>query len=180
MTRTILIVVATWSMTAMAAQPATPAPQPIAPSTRPAQKSAEETLRQMLQSSPTAAQPIKPVPDAAPVNDATSGSGAVAPNAPTVPLIREGTLFLDRIGRITRTGDGFWWEFRLEADGSALNDPPMLMLPCKKLQQMEDSVRTSYRDLKIRISGEVMEYRGRNYLLVHRWASVADVAQPLQ
>ena len=56
----------------------------------------------------------------------------------------------------------------------------MLMLPCKKLQQMEDSVRTSYRDLKLRISGEVMEYRGRNYLLLHRWASVADVAQPLQ
>ena len=167
----IAVVAALLASTAMA--------QTTQPATRAGQQSAEETLRQMLESSPQTAQPLRPAPDQTPQTDATSGQGAVAPEAPAVPLMREGTLLLDRIGRLTRTRDGLL-EFTLEADGSALSDPPLILLPNRRLSQLEDAVRISQRDVKVRVSGEVTEYRGRNYLLLQRWAQVPDVVQPLQ
>ena len=176
---------------AQATRPAPPAPVSPAPpqppqpvvttppaTTRPTNRSAEETLRQMLQPQGTAARPLTPVPaDAPPAVDETSGVNAVAPNAQPQRLMREGTLLLDRLGRLTRGDDGF--ELALAADGRAMTDPPLKLLPNRKLMQLEDRVQSSYRDLQVRVSGEVMEYRGRNYLLLQRWAVVADVAQPL-
>jgi len=50
----------------------------------------------------------------------------------------------------------------------------------RRLMQLETQVQGSYRDVKIRASGEVMEYKGRNYLLLNRWSVVPDVTQPLQ
>ena len=155
--------------------------RPVARATQPTagQRSAEQTLRELLQSSPQTAQPIRPTAPQAPQTDVTSGPGAVAPGASLQPLIREGTLLLDRVGRLTRAGSGVW-EFTLDADGSALADPPLVLLPNSKLSQLEDAVRTSYRDMKVRVSGEVTEYRGRNYLLLGRWTALPDVVQPLQ
>jgi hypothetical protein len=111
--------------------------------------------------------------------DETSGAGAVAPNAQPRTLLREGTLLLDRVGRLTRGEDGKL-EFTIDADGRGMADAPLVLLPNRALARLEGAVQTSYRDLKIRASGEVMEYRGRNYLLLQRWSVVPDVAQPLQ
>src|SRR5688500_14019780 len=65
--------------------PATPATQPLVTtppaSTRPINRSADETLRQMLQPQGDAARPLKPVEEAPPAVDATSGVAAVAPGA---------------------------------------------------------------------------------------------------
>src|SRR5689334_14151197 len=47
--------------------------------TRPTNRSAEETLRQMLQPQGESARPLQPIPDAPPAVDATSGDAAVAP-----------------------------------------------------------------------------------------------------
>jgi hypothetical protein len=169
---------------AASAPPAHATTQPFVsttpPSTRPTNRSAEETLRQMLQPQGEAARPLRPVEAAPPAVDETSGAGAVAPNAAPRTLLREGTLLLDRIGRLTRAEDGRRLEFTIDSDGRGLADAPLILLPNRKLMQLEGSVNTSYRDLKIRASGEVMEYRGRNYLLLQRWSLVPDVAQPLQ
>ena len=153
---------------------------PLATS-RPTNRSAEDILRQMLQPQGQAAQPLKPIPDLPPAVDATSGQGAVLPNATTQPLTREGTLVLDRVGRLTPGADGKSFEFTLEGDnGVALADPPMVLLPCRKLMQLEDQVQNSYADQKLRVSGEVMEYRGRNYLLLTRWNVIPESVKPLQ
>ena len=167
------------------------AQQQPAPTTRPAteqpltqqqlqQRSAEEMLRQMLRPSTQAAQPLRPIPDEPVPVDATSGGGAVIPNATTQPLTREGTMLLDRVGRLTRGADGKSFEFTLDSDGPSLSDPPLVLLPNRRLSQLEDLFNNSYRDITIRVSGEVTEYRGRNYLLLQRWGAVPDVAQPLQ
>lgn len=161
---------------ALTTQPLVTAP----PTTRPTNRNAEETLRQMLQPQENAARPLRPVPEAPPAVDVTSGPGAVAPQARAQPLLREGTLLLDRLGRLTRTEDARTFELVLDSDGRGMTDPPMILIPNRRLQQLEDRVQSSYRDLKIRVSGEVMEYRGRNYLLLQRWSVVPDVAQPLQ
>jgi hypothetical protein len=136
-------------------------------------------LRQMLQPQ-NQAQPLRPIPDIAPQTDATSGGNAVAPSAPSQRLEREGTLLLDRVGRISR-GQSKWLEFRFESDGRNMTDPPLLLLPNRQLMQLEEILNMYQADLLIRvISGDITEYRGRNYLMVHRWTQVADVAQPLK
>lgn len=137
----------------------------------------------MLQPQPQAARPLRPQaePQAQPPQaDLTSGPGAVAPNAPTLALVRDGTLLLDRVGRLTRGREPNTWEFTLDADGRALADPPLVVLPNRKLDQLEGLVRSSDRDVRLRVSGEVTEYRGRNFLLLQRWVQVPDMALPLQ
>jgi len=173
--------------TAATTQPVPPpisATQPLVtsspPSTRPTNRSAEETLRQMLQPQGDAARPLKPIEEAPPATDVTSGTGAVAPGGTAQKVLREGTLLLDRMGRLTRSDDGKTFEFTLDSDGRRMADAPMILLPNRRLMQLENQVQASYRDVKIRASGEVMEYRGRNYLLLQRWSVVPDVAQPLQ
>lgn len=150
------------------------------PATRPGNRSAEETLRQMLQPQGESARPLRPVQEAPPALDATSGPGAVAPGGAPQPVIPEGTLLLDRVGRLTRGQDGRASEFTIDSDGRGMADPPMILVPNRRLQQLEDRVQSSYRDLKVRVSGEVMEYRGRNYLVLQRWTIVPDVADPLR
>ena len=148
--------------------------------TRPANQSAEAMLRQMLQPQGQTAQPLKPLPDLPPAVDSTSGAGAVVPNAQPQPVAREGTLLLDRIGRLTPSADGKSFELTLEADGVVLADPPLILLPNRKLMQLEDTVKASFADQRFRVSGEVTEYRGRNYLLLQRWNVVPDSIKPLQ
>ena len=145
-------------------------------------QSAEETLRQMLQPQGEAARPLRPVEEAPPQVDADvrrrRGRAGAARRG---TLLREGTLLLDRVGRLTRGGDdGKRLEFTIDSDGRAMADAPMILLPNRGWPSWKGQVQTSYRDLKIRVSGEVMEYRGRNYLLLQRWSVVPDVAQPLR
>jgi hypothetical protein len=164
-------------------QPALATPAPIAsPATRLVNRSAEDMLRQMLQPQAQAAQPLQPLPDLPNPNaiDQTSGDNAVAPGATTQPLTAEGTILLDRIGRLTPGADGKTFEFTLESDGVVLADPPLVLAPNKRLEQLEQRVQNSYGDIKLRVSGEIMEYKGRNYLLLSRWAVLPDSVRPLQ
>ena len=183
----IIVVIVMLAAAIAQAQTTRPAPvaapaatQTAAPATRPANPSAEAMLRQMLQPQGQAAQPIKPQPDLPPADDATSGAASVAPQAPALRVMREGTLLLDRIGRLTPAADGKSFELTLESDGVALADPPLVLLPNRKLMQLEDQVKNSYQDQRVRVSGEVSEYRGRNYLLLQRWNVIPDSIKPLQ
>ena len=140
---------------------------------------ADQMLSQMLKPSgggAAAARPLQPGADA-PAIDATSGKGAVAPTAPTQSVMREGTFIVDRTGRLSRSADGQQMEFSFDADGRAMRDPPVVLLPNLKLVQMETAVSTSSRDLKFRITGMVTEYKGRNYVLLEKVVVVPDVTQ---
>lgn len=156
-----------WAQTAPPQQP--PATQP---STTPSadgplkSQSADQVLNQMLKPASNPARPLQPVPENAPT-DKSSGPGAVSPDAPRVNVLREGTYLFDRTARLTKTTKGES-ELTFESDGKALRDPPMIILPNLKLQQMEDQVSAANRDLKFRVTGMVTEYRGRNYILLER------------
>lgn len=141
---------------------------------------ADDLLGEMLDppagQQPAGGRPL-PAPEDAPKTDATSGDGAVKPAAPTVGLMREGTFIVDRVGRLTRAPDGGAAEFTFEADGQALQDPPVVIIPNQKLMSMEDAVRGANRDLRFRITGQVTEYRGRNYVLLEKVIVVPEVTQ---
>jgi hypothetical protein len=144
------------------------------PSTQP---SVDDTLNRLLAPSGSgapAAQPLQPQRPATPPVDRTTGAAAVAPGAESLPVLREGSYVVDRTGRLTRSPDGQWWEFTFESDGRALRDPPMLVLPNLKLMAMEDAARASSRDLRFRITGQVTEYRGRNYVMLEKVVVISD------
>jgi len=101
----------------------------------------------------------------------------VGPAAPTLPLIREGSYILNRVGRLTRAKDGQQRELTFDADGSALQDPPMLLLPNLELMKMETTLGLEERDVRFRVTGMVTEFKGRNYLLVEKSVKLANTAQ---
>lgn len=157
--------------------------QSTGPTTRPAPDSGsqlknlsgDQVLDQMLKPPANPSQPLQPVPDRQ-VTDKSSGSAALKPGAPKVLLKREGEYLWDRTARITHTANG-QTELTFDSDGKALRDPPMIALPNQMLQQMEDQVSGSSRDLKFHVSGMITEYRGRNYILILRSVMIPDATQ---
>ena len=145
--------------------------QTTKPTTKPARSGADapapdQLLNSMLKPPANSGRVIQPLPDS-PKIDAGSGK-AIAPNAPTVKLIREGTPVVDRIGRLTRSADGQQWELAFEADGKTMQDPPLVILPNLNLGAMESAVTGASRDLRFRVTGTVTEYKGRNYILLEK------------
>src|SRR5688572_23900494 len=112
----------------VAAQEAPSRTSSTSPATRPAtspasgpadarSQSADQMLGQMLNRPASRQARALPPPIDLPTDDRTSGSGAVRPAAPPVPTLREGTLIIDRVGRISKSLDGTQSEFIFESDG---------------------------------------------------------------
>ncbi len=174
----LLVAVGFSCASALADEPTTrPTTQPATKSANSAQSlTAEQMLSQMLKPAPTAARPLPPVSGGAAI-DKTSGSGAVAPGAPTVTVLREGSFVVDRVGRLTYSKDGSQPEFTFDSDSKTMKDPPMVILANLKLMTMESAVTAANRDLRFRVTGMVTEYHGRNYLLMEKIVVVPDIAQ---
>jgi hypothetical protein len=135
-----------------------------------------ELLDSLLKPPSAVGQPLQPINEG-PAADATTGKAAVAPGAPQLNVLREGTYVVDRTGRLTRGSDGQTAEFTFDADGKALKDPPMVILPNRTLMQMENAIQSTSKDLKFRVTGMVTEYKGRNYVLLEKVVVVPEVIQ---
>jgi hypothetical protein len=164
----------------LAAEKTEPLPPPTPTTAPPAPAAPEQMLNQMLRSAAgtgvgSAARPLQPT--TSPTKDLTSGAGAVAPGAPTLSVIREGTFLVDRTGRLVRGADGQSYEFAFESDGRAMKDPPVIILPNLKLMAMEQAAKGSNRNLRFRITGMVTEYNGRNYVLLEKVVVVPEITQ---
>ncbi len=158
------------TVTAQQTQPDEPQAD-AAPTTQPAddaeQRSAEDVLNEMLnrrEENPII-QPARPAPQ---ISESTYGQGVgTAPGArKSVKLMREGQFVLNRRGRMTRTTEGMTgWLFTFDADSDGLADPPMHLMPCKMLEDMESIITEQGEDAPFTISGQVFVYRNANYLL---------------
>ena len=157
-----------------------PAPGEPAPRETPArpggQRSADDVLGEMLKPRRTGGD-RELTPTEAPATDKTSGAGSVAPRAPVLTVLREGTPIVNRLGRLTLGTEGRPAEFTFESDGGALRDPPLIVLPNLKLMIMEDAARGATREPRFRVSGVVTEYRGRNYLLLEKVSVPSQATQ---
>jgi hypothetical protein len=138
---------------------------------------AADLLDEMLKSSGTGPKRLEAPSGAREQADATTGGASVAPGAEPMNVLREGTFLIDRTGRLTRDPDGQQCEFTFDADGRALRDPPVIILPNLKLMAMETAVSAANRDLRFRVTGMVTEYRGRNCVLLEKVVVVPDVVQ---
>ena len=139
--------------------------QTTRPTTRPSNP--DQVMDDLLKPAATQPSPLAEPPTGQAI-DKTSGRGAVAPNAPAVAVMREGTYIIDRLGHLGHTPDGTQAQFIFNSDGKTLKDPPVLILPNQTLQKMEDIVKSVNRDVPFRITGMVTEYRGRNYILLEK------------
>jgi len=135
-----------------------------------------QILDSLLKPPSASGQALQPIVEG-PVMDKTSGAGAVFPGAPQINLVREGSYIVDRTGRLNRSADGTTAELTFDADGKALKDPPMVILPNLKLVQMENAVTSSSRDIRFKVTGMVTEYKGRNYILLEKVVVVPDSTQ---
>jgi hypothetical protein len=175
-TRTFLTAfLVTFSMAALAGAQTPPTTRPVKPATRPLP--AEQLLDNMLQPTVAPGQPLQPIIEKK-GGEFAPGSGAVAPSAPQVALVREGSILEPRVGRLTRSADGKDMEFTFEADAKNMKDPPMILLPNSYLAAMEDAVSAASRDLRFKVSGVITEYHGRNYLLLQTLEIPADATTP--
>jgi hypothetical protein len=83
-----------------------------------------------------------------------------APGRPAGP----GAMILWRRGWMVRESDGAW-SFVFAADASGLEDPPMILLPCRMLEDLQRHARRSGPDKPLLLTGRVTRYHGRSYLL---------------
>jgi hypothetical protein len=139
---------------------------------------AEQMLSAMLAADGPS--PSAPPPSTRPQNDLTSGSGALPPKAPLLATLPEQSQIFDRVCRLSlgaegvaSTGDPQQEQLTLEADGAALQDPPLIVLPNLKLTALE-SAAGDHHDTRFRVTGMVTEYRGRNYILLQKVVVMAD------
>jgi hypothetical protein len=81
-------------------------------------------------------------------------------------MIPEGQPLVRRRGRMVRTAAGEWsWTMDNAAQADAKLDRAMILLPCLTLQRMEATAAARGESGTFEVSGRVMAYQGRNYLL---------------
>jgi len=139
---------------------------------------AEQMLSAMLAADGPS--PSAPPPSTRPQNDVTSGTGALPPKAPLLATLPEQSQIFDRVCRLSPGVEGFaptadsqQEQLTLEADGAALQDPPLIVLPNLKLTALENA-SGDHHETRFRVTGMVTEYRGRNYILLQKVVVMAD------
>jgi hypothetical protein len=117
--------------------------------------------------------------------DPATPSGATPPEADESKqalLTPEGTLISNRRGRIVRQrGLGGRLSFAFDNDADNPATQPMIIMPCGLLLAMEQLAASRGDELTFTVSGRVLAYEGRNYLLpiLYRVRQPTDV-KPLQ
>jgi hypothetical protein len=101
----------------------------------------------------------------------------VAPNQPPAVLLREGDSIDNRTGRLTRDEKTGNLVFVFDSDGKRMTDPPMGVIPCRYLALMEDKSEHGTNPVKFRISAEITEYHGKNYIYPKMVTVVLDLNQ---
>ena len=135
-------------------------------------KSQEQVLQDLLEES--APRPMIITPD-------ISGEVSVPIVEPVDPkaklplTVREGDVVINRMGRLGKDTKGTLL-FVYEADATDLSEPPLILLPCLKLEQME-LLAAKKPNVKFMVTGEVTVYHGKGYLLLRKVMLHRDLGQ---
>ena len=162
----LVLAVGTGAVTILYAQ------QDSQPASSPSDKSQEQVLQELLKD-----------PSPRPITQPAEGSDEVTippvqpvdPKAKTPLLVREGDVVINRLGRLNRDAKGSAL-FVYEADGTALTEPPLILLPSRKLELMEQLAKQR-PDAKFIVTGEITVYHGQGYLLLRKVMLQRDMGQ---
>jgi hypothetical protein len=189
----LVAVLAGWCMAQAGSAPEDPPgpppaePRPIGAADRPVADdqaeapSADQVLGNLLRRrqentliEPSRTAPVTPAPGApdAPVTlpgtapQADSDGKMPSPEVARHKLQREGSFVLMRRGRLMRAvGAATTWMYVFDADDQGMADPPMYLMPCQMLEDMERIVAERGDSVSFVVSGQVFVYRDANYLL---------------
>lgn len=107
---------------------------------------------------------LQPAPALAPVGSnagARGDSGAMMSGGGV--LVREGAYLRNRRGRLVK-GEGDW-VYVFDADASGQAEPPMVMVPCRRLREMQQTLDARTEAVSFLTTGQVLVYKGRNHFL---------------
>lgn len=94
--------------------------------------------------------------------------GSVAPPGAAVVPTERAPMVADRLIRLSPEAGSGWMTARFESDNT-LQEPPMRLLPCRHLDRAERLADDpTARSVVLRVSGDVLTYRGKNYLLLRK------------
>lgn len=144
------------------AAPAKPASAPAKPEATPAKPADPDAPAK-----PRPRRVEAPSPNPEPV----SSTPRVAVRARQGAVLPEGVFLVSRRGTLvaaeesTRGGSAVGrWVFRFDADAKGASEAPMVMAPCEQLDGMV-RVLKEQPGVRFSVSGQVLAYAGRNYLL---------------
>ena len=154
-----------------------PAPQTrptegYVPSAPEMKSSADEILTTMLRRRPGEAIRV------ASESDRIETAASVAPIGEREQLDEDrGDMRVDRLVIMMQDDRGEWWEARFESDNT-LQDQPVRLLPCKKLEEAEKLLRGAKdRSARLRISGQITHYKQHRYLLLRKAVIEREMGQ---
>lgn len=102
---------------------------------------------------------------------------SVAPPARLAPIqATRGAMVVDRVVRVLPEENEGWWTVQFEADNT-LRESPIRVLPGDKLEWAETNNQNSRGMLKFSVTGELLEYKGRQYLLLRNVRREHDMGQ---
>ncbi len=104
---------------------------------------------------------IKPMLTAKPIPGLPSPAGTGA-----WPALPEGTWIWNRAGRLLYEQPLRQWLIVFQADSARLTQPPLILLPCMLLERMEHRSAKFGTEVQFKISGEITQFKGRNYLFI--------------
>lgn len=141
-----------------------------APSADDVRKSLLDDLAGPPVTTPSRREMVKDVPSSVGVPAVTTEIDpavlGIAPGQTPPKLRREGEFIINRRGRLIRSPRSNRPLFVFEADTKgAGQELPMLLLPCRLLQDMEQTVMQQGDQVLFIVSGQVHSYRGANYLM---------------
>ncbi|HUU59981.1 MAG TPA: hypothetical protein VMZ50_10580 [Phycisphaerae bacterium] len=105
--------------------------------------------------------------------------GRAPSGVPVRPALseRRGHMVTDRLVRILPNAKDGWWQAVFVADNT-LQEAPVRLLPCEMLEQAENAVIVAGgQAARYRVSGEVTEYKGKQYLLLRKRLVEHDMGQ---
>lgn len=145
-----------------------PAPANPTDTKKPAVNQTNQNSKQNGKQVGTSPKPAPVPPSAASVGRTVSPDPRIIGTAPgqrRPKLRREGEFLINRRGRLVSSGDAAQKMFVFDADSAAAPETPMLLLPCRLLENMEALAKDRGDRMVFQLSGQVFAYRGANYLL---------------
>lgn len=117
--------------------------------------------RRLTPQAPVPQQPIVPVVESKPADERV-----VITDDKQTSISNEGTIIVSKRGRVVRlVSEGGRLGFAVDNDPNSPARPPMILQPCRVMERMEAMAASKGDNVSYRVSGRVMVFGGKNYLL---------------
>ncbi len=157
------------------AKPAASQPAPVASQPAGSQMPRDaEYLKELIRE--TERQPLAPPKGAAPttpnstsVNAETTRGNAATLRAGGEPAFVDGTMIVERAGKLSRAGDDVEFSFARDDGKGVLR---LTLLPCQLLEQVERDMTQAVNQATL--TGEITQYKNRSFLLIRTYRRQVD------